>query len=57
LENFKAAYDNKAFTLSHCCHQGLKKWEDSFARWQQLEKKKVKGNDNTSTGDFINLDA
>jgi hypothetical protein len=25
--------------------QGLKKWEDSFALWQELEAKK--GNDNT----------
>jgi hypothetical protein len=32
LEHFKAAYDNKAFTLSHCWSilKDSKKWEDSF---------------------------
>jgi hypothetical protein len=59
LEHFKAAYDNKAFTLSHCwiVVKDSKKWEDSFAIWQELEKKKGKGNRNASTGDVIDLDA
>jgi hypothetical protein len=51
------AYDNKAFTLSYCwiIVKDSKKWEDSFALWQKLEKKKGKGN--ASTGDIIDLDA
>jgi hypothetical protein len=59
LKYFKVAYDNKAFTLSHCCtiEKDSKKWEDSFALWQELEKKKKgKGNGNASTGDVIDLD-
>jgi hypothetical protein len=58
LEHLKAAYDNKAFTLSHywTVMKDSKKWEDSFALWQELEKKKGKGNGNTSTGDVIDLD-
>jgi hypothetical protein len=46
LKYFKAAYDNKAFTLSHCwtIEKDSKKWEDSFALWQELEKKKGEGN-------------
>jgi hypothetical protein len=46
-------YDNKAFTLSHCWSviKDSKKWEDSFALWQELEKKKGKANANASTGD------
>jgi hypothetical protein len=38
------------------CREGLQKWEDSFALWHELEKKKGKGNGNASTGDGINLD-
>jgi hypothetical protein len=59
LERFKAAYDNKAFKLSHCWSvvKDSKKWEDSFALWQELEKKKGKANDNASTGDVIDVDA
>jgi hypothetical protein len=58
LENFKAAYDNKAFTLSHCWSilKDSKKWEDSFALWLELENKKGKGNGIASTGDVINID-
>jgi hypothetical protein len=59
LEHFKAAYDNKAFTLSHCwiVIKDSKKWEDSFVVWQELEeKKKEKGNDYVSTDGVINLD-
>jgi hypothetical protein len=59
MEHFKVAYDNKAFTLSHCwiVVKDSKKWEDNFALWQDLEKKKGKGNGNASTGDAIDLDA
>jgi hypothetical protein len=59
LENFKASYDNKAFTLSHCWYilKDSKKWEDSFALWQELENKKGRSNDNASTGDVIDVDA
>jgi hypothetical protein len=58
LEHFKAAYDNKAFTLSHCWSilKDSKKWEDSFALWLELENKKGRGNDNSSTGDVIDID-
>jgi hypothetical protein len=59
LEHFNAAYNNKAFTLSHCwfIHKDSKKWEDSFALWQELKNKKGRGNDNASTGDVIDVDA
>jgi hypothetical protein len=59
LEHFKAAYDNKAFTLSHCWYilKDCKKWEDSFSLWQELDNKKGRGNENASTGDVINVDA
>jgi hypothetical protein len=58
LEHFKAAYDNKAFTLSHCWSilKDSKKCEDSFALWLELENKKGKGNNNASTGDVIDVD-
>jgi hypothetical protein len=58
LEHFKAAYDNKAVTLSHCWTvvKDSKKWEDSFALWQELKKKKGEGNDNALIGDVIDLD-
>jgi hypothetical protein len=59
LEHFKTAYDNKAFTLSHCWYilKFSKKWEDSFALWQELDNKKGRGNNNASTGDAIDVDA
>jgi hypothetical protein len=52
------AYDNKAFTLSHCWSilKDSKKWKDSFALWLELENKKGKGNGNASTGDVIDVD-
>jgi hypothetical protein len=61
LEHLKAAYDNKAFILSHCWIElkDSKKWEHSFTIWRELEeKKKGKGNDNgnASTNGVINLD-
>jgi hypothetical protein len=58
LEHFKAACDNKAFTLSHCWSvlKDSKKWEDSFALWQELKNKKGRGG-NASTGDVIDIDA
>jgi hypothetical protein len=58
LEHFKAAYDNKAFPLSHCWIdiKDSKKWEDSFALWQDLEyKKKGKCKGNVSMDGVINL--
>jgi hypothetical protein len=57
LENFKATYDNMAFTLSHCWSvlKDSKKWEDSFALWQELNKK-GKANNNASMGDVIDID-
>jgi hypothetical protein len=59
LEHIKAAYENKAFTLSHCWYilKDSKKWEDSFALWQELDNKKGRGNGNASTGDVIDVDA
>jgi hypothetical protein len=53
------AYDNKAFTLSHCWSviKDSKKWEDSFALCLELKKKKGSGNANASTGDVIDVDA
>jgi hypothetical protein len=56
LEHFKVAYDNNAFTLSHCWSilKDSKKWEDSFALWLELENKKGKGN--ASTGNVIDVD-
>jgi hypothetical protein len=60
LEHFKVAYDNKAFTLSHCwiVIKDSKKWEYNFALWQELEKKKGKGNGNSnaSMDGVIDLD-
>jgi hypothetical protein len=58
LEHFKAAYDIMAFTLSHCWSvlKDSKKWEDSFALWQELDKKKGKANNNASMGDVIDID-
>jgi hypothetical protein len=58
LEHLKAANDNKAFTLSHCwiVIKDSKKWEDSFALWQELKKKKGKGNNNASMDGVIDLD-
>jgi hypothetical protein len=58
LEHFKAAYDNKAFTLSHCWSilKDSKKWEDSFALWLELENTKGRGRGNASTGDVIDID-
>jgi hypothetical protein len=58
LEHFKVAYDNKAFTLSHCLYilKDSKNWEDKFALWQELENKKGRANDNASTGDVIDID-
>jgi hypothetical protein len=57
LEHFKAAYDNKTFTLSHfwILIKDSKKWEDSFTLWEEIEAKK-KGNGNASTSGFIKLD-
>jgi hypothetical protein len=59
LEHFKATYENKAFTLSHCWYilKDSKKWEDSFALWQELDNKKGRGNCNASKGDVIDVDA
>jgi hypothetical protein len=58
LEHFKAAYDNKAFALSHYWSilKDSKKWEDSFTLWLELENKKGKGNDNASIVDVIDID-
>jgi hypothetical protein len=59
LEHFKVAYDSKAFTLSHCWSivKDSKKWENCFALWQELKKKKGKGNNNASTANVIDVDA
>jgi hypothetical protein len=35
------------------CRQGLQKWKDSFALWQEVEKKKGKANGNALTGNSI----
>jgi hypothetical protein len=34
-----------------------KKWEDSFALWQELDNKKGRGNYNALTGNVIDVDA
>jgi hypothetical protein len=58
LEHFKAAYDNKAFRLSHCWSilKDSKKMGSGFAIWLELENKKGKGNGNASKGDVIDVD-